>query len=505
MTARDYFSLLGQHWRTIVASALVGIAVAGILVLLAPVKYAASVTLYISTQQTNSSSTDAYQGSLLSQDRVKSYTELLSSYRLGQEVATDLNLAMDPQDIADEVSASVTPNTVLLTAEVTDTSPQRAEAIAGAIGRRFPALIAQLEKPAASTLPPSVSATVVQGPLLTPDAVSPRPVIDLGIGLAAGLLLGIAIAVLRRTLDRSVRTVEQLAEVFPKPLLGTLAEDRTVETHPLFLRDRPTSPIAESMRAVRTNFDMFDFDHATTVMAVTSAVEDEGKSTLLVNLALAQAVAGRRVLVVEGDLRKPRAAQYLGLSEDVGLTQVLTGRAEVDDVLQRGPVAGLDLLASGPRPPNPCEMIESTQMADLLGSLRERYDLVLVDAPPLLPVADGLALARLADGVVFTVRAGFTRAALVHRAHDMLRTAGVDHVGVVFNRTTDRTDGYYAGYYYAEPQRTALAPTPEREATPTPGPTAAGAHLEGDVEHATDRALARRAEQQASATSGPRS
>lgn len=475
MTARDHLNLLTQQWRVIVAAGLLGVVVAGILVLVAPVKYAASVTLYISTQQTNSSSTDAYQGSLLSQDRVKSYTELLSSYRLGQEVATDLGLREDPQAIADEISASVTPNTVLLTAEVTDVSPERAEAIAGAIGRRFPALIAQLEKPANSALPPSVTATVVQGPLLDPSAVSPRPLVDLGIGLGAGLLLGIAIAVLRRTLDRSVRSTEQLATVVPKPLLGTLANDRTVESVPLFLRDRPSSPISESMRAVRTNFDMFDFDRATTVFAVTSSVEDEGKSTVLVNLALAQAGAGRRVLVIEGDLRKPRAAQYLGLSEDAGLTQVLTGKADVDDVLQQGPVPGLHLLASGPRPPNPCEMIESSQMAELLAGLRERYDLVLIDAPPLLPVADGLALARLADGVVFTVRAGFTSAALVRRAHEMLETAGVTHVGVVLNRTKDRTDGYYAGYYYAEPDRRGKAaatpaPTPAPAAVPTPGP-----------------------------------
>ncbi|MDL5159173.1 polysaccharide biosynthesis tyrosine autokinase [Actinomycetospora termitidis] len=466
MTARDYLNLLGQQWRVIVAAGLLGVVLAGILVLFAPVKYAASVTLYISTQQTNSSSTDAYQGSLLSQDRVKSYTQLLSGYRLGQEVVTDLGLNDDPQAVADEVSASVSPNTVLLTAEVTDTSPERAEAIAGAIGRRFPALIAQLEKPANSTLPPSVTATVVQGPLLEPEAVSPRPLTDLGIGLGAGLLVGVVVAVLRRTLDRSVRTTEQLAEVFPKPLLGTLAEDRTVETVPLFLRDRPTSPIAESLRAVRANVDMLDLDRTTTVVAVTSAIEDEGKSTLLVNLALAQANAGRRVLVVEGDLRKPRAAQYLGLSEDVGLTQVLTGRASVDDVVQAGPAPRLELLASGPRPPNPCEMVESPQMSELLATLRERYDLVLVDAPPLLPVADGLALARLADGVVFTVRAGFTSGALVRRAHEMLETAGVGRVGVVLNRTKDAGDGYYAGYYYAEAERTA-APTPAP--SPTPG------------------------------------
>ena len=466
MTAREYLTLLVQQWRWIVGAAIVGIVVAIVAVLLTPATYAASVTLYVSTAS-NVNSTDAYQGSLLSQDRVKSYTELLSSYRLGQEVAADLKLPDDPQAIADQVSASVTPSTVLLRAEVTDTSPERAQAIAGAVGRRFPALVADLERPADRTQPPAISARVVEGPVLEAEPVSPRPLVDVGIGLAAGLLLGITIAVLRRSLDGSVLSLPQLAKLFPRPLLGTMPRDRHVQRSPLFLRDRPTSPIAESLRAVRTNVGLSSAGGAERVVTVTSAVEGEGKSTLLVNLALAEANAGARVLVVEGDLRRPRAAGYLGLPDGDGLSGLLAGRGELADVVRPGPVERLEVLSSGPLPSNPYELVESDRMDAVLAAARERYDLVLVDAPPLLPVADGLALARRADSVVFVVRAGATGGALVRRAYEQLETAGLKHVGVVLNGVTTAVEGQYSGYYHVATAPPREAPEPPTRAIPS--------------------------------------
>ncbi|GAA4823105.1 polysaccharide biosynthesis tyrosine autokinase [Actinomycetospora corticicola] len=467
MTAREYLTLLGQQWRWIVGAALVGVVVAGVAVLLTPASYAASVTFYVSTAS-NTSSADAYQGSLLSQDRVKSYTELLSGYRLGEEVVTDLRLPDDPQSVADQVSASVSPNTVLLEARVTDASPERAQAIAGAVGRRFPALIADLERPADRTQPPTVSARVVEGPVLAPGPVSPKPLVDLGLGLAAGLLIGVTIAVVRRSLDRSVLSLAQLAKLLPHPLLGTLPRDRHTDRTPLFLRDRPMSPAAESLRAVHGNLARPDGE-GVRVVVVTSAVEGEGKSTLVVNLALAEANAGGRVLLVEADLRRPRASAYLGVPAGGGLAGLLAGQGALDEAVRPGGVVRLDVLPSGPLPPNPYELVESARMDAVLAEARERYDLVLVDAPPVLPVADGLALARRADSVVVVVRAGATRGALVRRAHELLVTAGVSEVGVVFNGVTTAVEGQYAGRYLTTPAPTpAPAPAPQLPAAVAP-------------------------------------
>ncbi len=466
MTAQDYLGVLRRGWRTLVVATLIGLALAACFALTTPAKYSSQVTFYISTQSNpTTSSTDAYQGSLLSQDRVKSYTQLLSSYRLGDDVVRDLGIDADPTAIGDEVSATVSPDTVLLTATVTDRSPQRAQDIAGAVGRVFPTLVAALEKPLNSTLPPTVSAQVVQGPLPSDGPVSPHVVIDLVLGGVGGLLIGMSVVVLRRSLDRRVRTTETLHHAFPEPLLGSLAHDKAVVGSPLFLRDRPRAPISEQLRTVRTNFDLFNFDESSRCHVVTSAVEDEGKSTVLANLALAEADAGRRVLVVEGDLRKPRIAGYFGLPGDVGLTQVLGGRASLAEALQQGPSPRLWCLAAGPLPPNPYEMIHSGQMATLLRQARAHYDTILVDAPPLLPVADGLELARQADGVVCVVRAKHAVAATIGRAHALLAGAGLTHLGVVFNDVQRSEDEGYSGYgtyYGAEPvaDQEPVAPPP---------------------------------------------
>ena len=447
MTPQDYLGVIRRGWRTLLGATLVGLALAGCLALVTPAKYSSVVTFYISTQgNPTSSATDAYQGSLLSQDRVKSYTQLLSSYRLGDDVVRDLGLPADPTDVADEVSASVSPDTVLLTATVTDRSPERAQAIAGAVGRVFPTLVAALEKPLNSATPPAVSAQLVQGPLPSDGSVSPKIGLDLVLGGLAGLLIGISVVVLRRSLDRRVRSVEALRQAFPEPLLGGVAADPAVEGAPLFLRDRPRAAVSEQLRTVRTNFELFNFDGTSRCHVVTSAVENEGKSTVLANLALAEANAGRRVLVIEADLRKPRVAQYLGLPGDVGLTQVLGGRATLLQAAQQGPSSRLWCLAAGPLPPNPYEMIHSAQMAAVLREARGHYDTVLVDAPPLLPVADGLELARQADGVLCVVRAKHAPAASVARAHALLTSAGLTHLGVVFNAVSAAEDEGYSGY-----------------------------------------------------------
>ncbi|RZT87896.1 capsular exopolysaccharide synthesis family protein [Pseudonocardia sediminis] len=462
MTIREHLLVLRDSWKLIVGVTLAGVLVAGVVTLLTPATYSAAVTFYISTQSTSSSSTDAYQGSLLSQERVKSYTALLSGYRLANEVDSDLQLGEDPNDIAEDISASVSPDTVLLTAEVLDRSPQRAEQIAGAVGRTFPRLVATLEQPADRALPPPVTAQLVQGPLLAEKPVSPRPVLFLVLGLIAGLLAGVTVAVVRRSLDRTIRNAGQLAHVFPKPLLGAVETDPEITTTPLFLRDRPQSAAAENIRAVRTNFDMLNFgQHASRCYVVTSSVEGEGKSTVAVNLALAEARSGRRVLVIEADLRRPRAATYLGLPGAAGLTQLVSGRVRFTDVVQGTGTSRLDLLAAGSLPPNPLEMLESEQMRAVLRDARNRYDTVLLDAPPLVPVADGLALSKLGDGVLCVVRARVAPLESISRAREILSSAGLTNIGLVLNGVAPGESGY-TGYYAA---RADPGPAPDLEAT----------------------------------------
>ena len=193
---------------------------------------------------------------------------------------------------------------------------------------------------------------------------SPRPTINLALGLLVGLAIGVGTAVLLETLDTRVKEVAALPEIVGAPLLGALATDSEIPKHPLIVRDRPHSPQAEAFRALRTNLQFVDVDQRPRSIVVTSAVPREGKSTVAMNLAVALAEAGTPVALVDADLRRPSLADRLGLAGDAGLTDVLIGRASIGDVIQRsGSTGRLWVLTSGSLPPNPSELLGSSRCA----------------------------------------------------------------------------------------------------------------------------------------------
>jgi receptor protein-tyrosine kinase len=218
------------------------------------------------------------------------------------------------------------------------------------------------------------------------------------------------------------------------------------------------SSTAEAFRAIRTNLRFLDVDNPPRVIVVGSAVPGEGKSTLAVNLSAALAQSGSRVALVEADLRRPRVARYLGLVEGSGLSNVLSGTATVDDVLQTWRDPRLQVLAAGPMPPNPSEMLGSTQMRILLASLRETYDYVVVDSPPLLPVTDGAVLSALSDGCLITARHGTTRRAQLTEAMTVLDRVDAKLLGVVLNGVPSAALAYGYGYGYAADRSRMPAP-----------------------------------------------
>ena len=166
----------------------------------------------------------------------------------------------------------------------------------------------------------------------------------------------------------------------------------------------PQSPRSEAFRQLRTNLQFLDVDTPHKVIAITSSLPSEGKTTTLANLAIALASSGFRVITVEADLRRPKLADLLGVERSVGLTSVLAGRVRPEQAVQHWSGGGFDVLARGPLPPNPSELLASQHMAVQLGELRERYDLVLLDTPPLLPVTDAAAVAPATDGAILVCR-----------------------------------------------------------------------------------------------------
>lgn len=277
---------------------------------------------------------------------------------------------------------------------------------------------------------------------------SPRPTLNLALGLLVGLAVGVGAAVLRETLDTSLKGAEAVQEQLGLPTLGLIGYDAETPKRPLIVHSSPRSTRAEAFRQLRTNLQFVDVDHPPRSIVVTSSLPQEGKSTATCNLAIALGQAGLRVVLVEGDLRRPRIGDYMGVEAAVGLTDVLVGRAELRDVLQPWGSIDLRVLPSGPTPPNPSELLGSHQMQGLLTRLEADADLVLIDAPPLLPVTDAAILATLASGAIMVVRAGKTSRDQARRAVEVLRSVDAHIYGVVMNMVPTKGPGAAAYGYY---------------------------------------------------------
>ncbi|MFT4009805.1 MAG: polysaccharide biosynthesis tyrosine autokinase [Nocardioidaceae bacterium] len=430
-------------------TALLGAGLMGIVVLRADPVYASSVTFFAVTPNSDGS---ALQGDQFGQQRVNSYVKLLDSQRLAQEVLDNdpdlVDSGLNPARLQRKISGRADLNTVLFTATINDSDPDRALQITRGIADVFPRLVNSIESRTGKQKAP-VYLDVVSGPELNPYPVSPHKKIDVGLGLVGGAVLGVFGALGLTILDRTVRTTQVLGEVTGLPVLAALPEDSSAKRAPLLIAN-PQSTRAEAFRGLRTNLSFVGVEGELKVLLVSSAVPNEGKSSTATNLALTFAGADKRVLLIEADLRRPKVAGYLGLEGAAGLTNVLASQVECEDVIQVVDRGRLAVLTAGSTPPNPSELLGSRAMADLIERLKKSYDLIVIDTPPLLPVTDAVVLSGLSDGVVFVVRYGKTSRADVVRAVDALRVVEAPIAGAVLNRTPSRgVDAYrYSTYDY---------------------------------------------------------
>jgi non-specific protein-tyrosine kinase len=430
-----------------------GIGGAAAVFFLRPPEYTATLTMYVSSQGGETTSA-AYQGAQLSQQRVTSYVELVSSRRVSEDVVGQLRLPVTPDELAKHVTATSTLDSVLIDVAVVDTSPQRAAEIANRVGTVFTRLVDELERPVQVGAPQAVTVRVVQPAAvpITPSSIS-LP-IALALGLLVGVGVGVGAALGRNALDISVKSPEELRDAARAPNLGTIAHDSAVPKRPLTVHEDPQAPRAEAFRQLRTNLQFVDVDKPRKVIAITSAMPGEGKTTTVVNLAIALASAGSRALVIDADLRRPKVTELLGLERGVGLTSVLSGRARPDQVIQSWGGGVFDVLASGPLPPNPSELLASNYMEVVLNELREQYDAVLIDTPPLLPVTDAAAVAPATDGAILVCRFKRTTRTQVESAVQALSAVSAPLLGTVFTMVPSAGPRAYAQYnsYYRNEQ-----------------------------------------------------
>lgn len=448
MDLRDYLRILRKRWRLVALCTLLGLAGAAVATIVATPQYSATARLFISARSGEDISS-ALQGGNFTQQRVKSYADVVTTAPVMKAVIDKLGLDTTPTELADEISVDNPLDTVLLNVTATDKSPEQATAIANSVAAQFTDVVRKLETPDGGGQP-LVKATVVQQAAPPVAPVSPRPKINLALGLLVGLAIGVGVSVLRETLDTTVRSTEEVKEHTGAPLLGVVPEDPSTPRRPLVVEDPSTkNPRSEAYRQIRTNLQFLDVNTRLRTIVVTSAMPGEGKTTTVCNLAIAMAESGRRVILVEADLRRPRTADYFGLEGGVGVVNALLGQAEVEDLLQPWGRLPLEILPSGPIPPNPSELLGSQAMTDLINRLSARADVVLLDAPPLLPVTDASVLAAKEDGALLVTRHGFTRRDQLEAAAESLSQVGAKLLGTVVNRIPAKTGKYGYGYGYS--------------------------------------------------------
>ncbi|KGN34563.1 cell shape-determining protein [Knoellia sinensis KCTC 19936] len=453
MELQDYLRTLRKRWRIIAATILFTLAAAAAYTILAPRSYEAKTELFVSTSS-GDSVLDLAQGGTFSQQRVKSYADVLTSPIILDPVIQQQSLQLNSAQLERKVTTTVPLDTVLIELAVRDEDPVNAARIAEGIAKQFIDTVDEIEKPGASADNP-VAVTILRPAVAPTTPVSPSPVRNLALALVLGTLLGLGLALTRELLDTRVRSERDLEGVSDHPILGGVHYDERAAREPLVVQGDPQSPRAEAFRALRTNLQFVDTEHNLQAIVLTSSLPGEGKTTTTANLGLTMTEAGYTVCLVEADLRRPRLLDYMGLDGSVGLTNVLIGEAELDDVLQPFGAGSTMVLGAGPIPPNPSELLGSSTMREILRQLRSRFDYVLLDAPPVLPVTDAAVLGRVADGVIVVVGATVVRKEQVARALENLHRVNAPVLGFVANRLPTKGEATYA--YYGEGQ-TSLPP-----------------------------------------------
>ena len=281
---------------------------------------------------------------------------------------------------------------------------------------------------------------------------SPKPLEDSLIGLVLGLVLGLGVAFLVEYLDDRVYSTEDVERIFPDApmmaLVPVVVSWRNTKVPVIATLSEPGSPVAEAYRSLRTSLQFAAHDRPLRTILVTSASATEGKTSTVSNLAVVLAGAGQRVVVVSADLRRPRVGQFFDMSEEVGLTSVILGQSTLADaVLPVQSVERVSLLGTGPLPPNPAELLQSSRTSEILEALMSSFHVVLIDSPPVLPVTDAVVLAGRADATLLVVAAGRTKRGDLARAAETLSRVDTPRVGIVLNAVT-RESGYGYGRSY---------------------------------------------------------
>lgn len=445
VSLRRYMARYLSMWWVVAVGALVAGILALALSLLMPRVYESTSTMYV-TSATDDNTQSAYQGSLASQQRVASYAKLATSEAVLRYAIDRSGIDISLDSARSSVFASTSPETVLLMIGAKTRSPAMSAHLANAVADSLTRYVDSIERPDGG------GAALAKITVVTPASQNPSPVAPkVGRNVILGFLFGgcicLFVVALRDKFDTRVNSLEDLSVAPEVTVLGQIPLDEIVASGSSVDFQSGASNVGESYRMLRTSLTFADVDNPPRVIVVTSPDAGDGKTSTAGNLAAALAEAGESVVLVDGDLRRPMVATYFSVVSDVGLTDLLRGDMEVGEAIQSSGVAGLDIVSSGPLPPNPAELLGTERCRRVVELLRSQYSYVIIDSAPLLPVTDAVVMSNWADGVIVVVRSGTTKRPDVVAAVDLVSRGPGRVLGLVLNGVPNT--GGRGGRYYS--------------------------------------------------------
>jgi succinoglycan biosynthesis transport protein ExoP len=448
MDVHDYLRVFRRQIVIIVAGVVIGLSTGALVAMLTPPRYQASTEVMVAVQVADTATpAERSLATGYANQAVETYRTIITSSLVLDPVVEELGLPATPSGIR----ATAALNNAIITITVDDRNPGQAARVANAVAESFATTVTGTLEKREQQAAFAIRIVTLEPAQVPTKPVAPNLQLSLTLGALLGLAAGLGLALLRAALDRRVRVPADVEAAVPVPVLGKIPLDADTGDHPLAVSSAPRSPRAEAFRSLRTNVRFF-FQDGQGVFVVTSSGPGEGKSTTAANLALAFADAGQRVALIDGDLRLPRVAEYFGIEGGVGLSDVLVERAELNDVLQRWGRSTLFLLPSGTVPPNPAELLGSPAMERLISTLSSAFDVIVVDAPPLLLVTDAAVIARITTGAILIAAAGSTQANRLADAAKSIESVGARVLGTVLTKDPSPRP---ASAYLAAPAETA--------------------------------------------------
>lgn len=464
MELQQYLNMLRERWVSALITALLVLGAVATATLLQTPTYQSTNRMFVQTQA-GSNIADLNSGVNFAGQQITSYADLATSPLVLDPVIEELSLNVTAPQLADGISTAVPPDTLILEITASSEDPVEAAAIANATAASLQNAVSELETNGENS---PVELTVISSATTPTSPATPDIARNATLGGILALLAGVGFAMARAMVDNRIRSSKDVETSFNRPVIASIPVAKNTNHLPLIATRDPHSRQAEAYRELRTNLQFTGLKSDSRSVLVTSSLPGEGKSTSAINLAHSLAQAGMRVLLIDADLRRPSIAKYLGLEGNAGLTTVLIGEAEISELVQPLEVRGLEVLASGPVPPNPSELLGTPEMEQALREAVAKYDYVVIDTAPLLAVTDAAVLSQMAGGTLVVAQSEQVRKPQLSAAIEKLDAVEARILGVLLNRVPHRVGDTYSYKYSYEPETPNQSAKPRRNAVRKP-------------------------------------